>query len=39
VRGVRAYLEAMADDPRLEGTVLQTVGAKGWDGLAVAVRL
>jgi predicted O-methyltransferase YrrM len=39
VRGVRAYLEAMAYDPRLEGTVLQTVGAKGWDGLAVAVRL
>src|SRR3954463_15957232 len=39
VRGVRAYREAMADDPRLEGTVLQTVGAKGWDGLAVAVRL
>jgi predicted O-methyltransferase YrrM len=39
VRGVRAFLEAMSDDPRLEGTVLQTVGAKGWDGLAIAVRL
>jgi predicted O-methyltransferase YrrM len=39
VRGVRAFLEAMADDARLEGTVLQTVGAKGWDGLAIAVRL
>ena len=37
--GVRAFLEAMAADPRLDGTVLQTVGAKGWDGLAVAVRL
>jgi predicted O-methyltransferase YrrM len=39
VRGVRAFLEAMADDSRLEGTVLQTVGARGWDGLAVAVRI
>jgi predicted O-methyltransferase YrrM len=38
VRGVRAFLEAMAADPRLDGTVLQTVG-RGWDGVAVAVRL
>src|SRR3954463_6770728 len=38
-RGVRAFLEAMAADPRLDGTVLQTVGAKGWDGLAVALRV
>jgi predicted O-methyltransferase YrrM len=38
-RGVRGFLEAVAADPRLDGTVLQTVGAKGWDGLAVAVRL
>jgi predicted O-methyltransferase YrrM len=37
--GVRAFLEAIAADPRLEGTALQTVGVKGWDGLAVAVRL
>jgi predicted O-methyltransferase YrrM len=37
--GVRAFLQAMAADPRLDGTVLQTVGAKGWDGLAIAVRL
>jgi len=39
VRGVRTFLEAIAADPRLEGSVLQTVGAKGWDGLAVAVRV
>jgi predicted O-methyltransferase YrrM len=38
VRGVRSFLEAMAADPRLDGTVLQTVG-RGWDGMAVAVRL
>lgn len=36
--GIRTFLEALAADPRLDGTVLQTVGAKGWDGLAVAVR-
>jgi predicted O-methyltransferase YrrM len=37
--GVRSFLEVLADDPRLDGTVLQTVGAKGWDGIAVAVRV
>jgi predicted O-methyltransferase YrrM len=37
--GVRTFLERLAADPRVDGTVLQTVGAKGWDGLAVAVRL
>jgi predicted O-methyltransferase YrrM len=36
VKGVRAYLEAVAANPRLEGTVVQTVGVKGYDGLAVA---
>jgi predicted O-methyltransferase YrrM len=36
VRGVRAYLEAVAANPRLEGTVMQTVGAKGYDGLSIA---
>jgi predicted O-methyltransferase YrrM len=37
--GVRAFLERIAEDPRVDGTALQTVGVKGWDGLAVAVRL
>jgi predicted O-methyltransferase YrrM len=37
--GVRAFLERMAADPRVDGTALQTVGVKGWDGLAIAVRL
>lgn len=36
VQGVRAYLEAVAADPRLEGTVMQTVGIKGYDGLSIA---
>jgi predicted O-methyltransferase YrrM len=37
VVGVRAYLEMLRDDPRLEATALQTVGSKGWDGFALAV--
>ena len=34
VEGVRAYLAKAAEDPRIQTTVLQTVGAKGYDGLA-----
>jgi predicted O-methyltransferase YrrM len=37
VQGVRAFLHAIGTDPRLEGTALQTVGSKGWDGFAIAV--
>ncbi|WP_402468715.1 O-methyltransferase [Isoptericola aurantiacus] len=36
VQGVRGFLHAIGTDPRLEGTALQTVGSKGWDGFAVA---
>ncbi|GAB4006091.1 O-methyltransferase [Glycomyces albus] len=36
VQGVRAYLEAVAAHPNLEGTVMQTVGVKGYDGLSIA---
>src|SRR4051794_6923437 len=35
---VRAYLEALAADPRADGTAVQTVGSKGWDGFSLAVR-
>lgn len=35
--GARRMLEAMAAEPRLEATVIQTTGAKGWDGFALAV--
>ena len=38
-QGSRAVLEAMGADARLESTALQTVGAKGWDGLAIARRV
>ena len=37
VRGVREFLQIMAKEPRLSGTVIQTVGEKGWDGFALAV--
>lgn len=35
--GARQAVEMMAAEPRLEATVIQTVGAKGWDGFALAV--
>jgi predicted O-methyltransferase YrrM len=37
VVGVRRVLEAMAADGRVDATAVQTVGAKGWDGMAVAL--
>ena len=36
-RASRAVLEWIAAEPRLDGTALQTVGAKGWDGFAIAI--
>ena len=37
VQGVRRANELIAADPRISATVLQTVGAKGYDGLAIAL--
>lgn len=37
IHGTRAALELMASHPRLEATALQTVGAKNWDGFAIAL--
>ncbi len=37
VKAVRRYLEMMASDKRISGTVIQTVGSKGYDGFAVGV--
>jgi predicted O-methyltransferase YrrM len=37
VVGSRHVVEAMGADPRIETTVLQTVGAKGYDGFAVGI--
>ena len=35
-RAVRDMLEMMGAHPHLEAAAIQTVGAKGWDGLAIA---
>jgi predicted O-methyltransferase YrrM len=37
VQGVRRYLECVAAEPGVTGTVIQTVGAKGYDGLSLAI--
>ncbi|GAB4442486.1 MAG: O-methyltransferase [Chloroflexi bacterium OHK40] len=37
VQGIRRALAMLADDPRVEATALQTVGSKGYDGLAIAL--
>jgi predicted O-methyltransferase YrrM len=37
VQGVRRFAELLAAEPRLLATALQTVGAKGWDGFALAL--
>jgi predicted O-methyltransferase YrrM len=39
VQGVRRFIEAMAAEPRVSATVVQTVGSKGYDGFALAVVL
>ncbi|WP_067689611.1 O-methyltransferase [Nocardia jejuensis] len=38
-RASRDVIELLAAEPRLDATVLQTVGGKGWDGFAYAVVL
>ncbi len=37
VIGSRRMFEMMAREPRLQATAVQTVGAKGWDGFALAI--
>lgn len=37
VIGTREGLRMLGEDPRFDATALQTVGAKGWDGFALAV--
>ncbi|GAA1061864.1 O-methyltransferase [Agromyces bracchium] len=37
VVGTQRGLELLGSDPRVDATALQTVGAKGWDGLAIAL--
>jgi hypothetical protein len=37
VQGVRRFYELLAAEPRLSATAIQTVGAKGHDGFAIAL--
>lgn len=37
VQGVRRIFDRLAAEPRVTATAIQTVGAKGWDGFAIAV--
>jgi predicted O-methyltransferase YrrM/DNA-binding PadR family transcriptional regulator len=37
VQGVRRLVDAMAAEPRLDATTVQTVGSKGYDGFALAI--
>lgn len=37
VKGTRRLFEAMAAEPRVTATAIQTVGRKGYDGLAIAL--
>jgi predicted O-methyltransferase YrrM len=37
IRGTRALFDAIAAEPRVTATALQTVGAKKWDGFVMAV--
>jgi predicted O-methyltransferase YrrM len=39
VQGMRRFLDALGQDRRVAATVIQTVGQKGYDGLAAAVVL
>lgn len=35
--GMRRFFDRLAAEPRVSGTAIQTVGAKGYDGFAIAV--
>ncbi|HTV61731.1 MAG TPA: O-methyltransferase [Verrucomicrobiae bacterium] len=37
VQGVRRFLDALAAEPRVTATAMQTVGGKGYDGFAIAL--
>jgi predicted O-methyltransferase YrrM len=37
VQGTRRFNQLLADEPRVRATVIQTVGRKGYDGIAIAI--
>jgi predicted O-methyltransferase YrrM len=36
-QGMERFMEILASDPRIDATVIQTVGAKSWDGFAIGI--
>jgi predicted O-methyltransferase YrrM len=36
-RGMQRFMELFQSDPRIDGTVIQTTGSKGWDGFAIGI--
>ncbi|KEK21705.1 O-methyltransferase [Bacillus gaemokensis] len=39
VQGVRSFFDALASEPQLSSTAIQTVGSKGYDGFAISIVL
>jgi len=37
IRGVRSFFELVANEPRVSATALQTVGCRGYDGMAIVL--
>ncbi|HEY9625619.1 MAG TPA: hypothetical protein V6C78_35190 [Crinalium sp.] len=37
VQGIRRFNDVLAAEPRVTATIIQTVGSKGYDGLAIAL--
>jgi predicted O-methyltransferase YrrM len=37
VQGIRRFMQALANEPRVSATAIQTVGGKGYDGFVLAV--
>ena len=37
IQGIRRFYELLSAEPRLDATAIQTVGAKGYDGFALAI--
>ncbi|QHT62194.1 O-methyltransferase [Paenibacillus lycopersici] len=37
VRGVRAFIDLLAQEPRISATAIQTVGSKGYDGFVIGI--
>lgn len=37
VQGIRQFIELLGEEPRVSATIVQSVGSKGYDGLAIGI--